>query len=159
MSTTDTLGALELDSEELPSRCNAVTGKPYAGDILRLLGAELEQGWAHGAVWATYRQWAEVGRQVAKGERGTHGHRVVIVTDKRTGHERTTVRGFVVHHYAQTVPAGEHGPADDTAPASDEVTAEVGRLTVEDLRDLDEPTADELEVLEARRRHPSHWEA
>ncbi len=48
---------------------NAVTRKAYRGvNILSLWCAEQSAGYAESR-WATYRQWAEVGAQVRKGER------------------------------------------------------------------------------------------
>ena len=98
-----------IGAGSMVSPANAVTGKPYTGgNVVRLLSAELEHGFtSKGASWAGYGQWLEVGRQVRKGEHGTVGRRVVIVTDKRSGKERKVVKGFRVFHLEQTDPAGE----------------------------------------------------
>ena len=40
------------------------------GNVLALMAAALVAGWERGE-WATYKQWASVGAQVRKGERGT----------------------------------------------------------------------------------------
>ena len=47
---------------------NAKTEKPYQGGNIIIL---LESGYET-QVWATYRQWQELGYQVQKGKKGTH---------------------------------------------------------------------------------------
>jgi antirestriction protein ArdC len=50
---------------------NARTGRPYSGiNVLTLWVAAARHGYLH-PVWATYKQWAELGAQVRRGERGT----------------------------------------------------------------------------------------
>jgi len=50
---------------------NAVSGRPYRGvNVLALWVAALKKGYGSGT-WATYRQWASLGAQVRKGEKGT----------------------------------------------------------------------------------------
>ena len=50
---------------------NAATGKPYRGvNTVVLWAAAQAEGYLR-AVWATYRQWAELGAQVRKGERAS----------------------------------------------------------------------------------------
>lgn len=50
---------------------NAVTGRPYSGvNMLLLMCVTMRSGHPE-PLWATYRQWHEAGRQVARGERGT----------------------------------------------------------------------------------------
>lgn len=50
---------------------NAATGKPYRGiNTVALWAMAQAQGYP-GAVWATYRQWAELGAQVRKGEQSS----------------------------------------------------------------------------------------
>ena len=50
---------------------NPTTKKHYrGGNVLALLAAGLVAGWECGE-WATYKQWASIGAQVRKGERGT----------------------------------------------------------------------------------------
>jgi len=47
---------------------NAATGKPYRGVNTIVLWATAQAEGYPSAVWATYRQWAELGAQVRKGE-------------------------------------------------------------------------------------------
>ena len=52
---------------------NLVSGKPYRGiNFLTLLIAQQSKGYSSN-IWATYKQWAEKGAQVRKGEKGTAG--------------------------------------------------------------------------------------
>src|SRR5688572_25523731 len=58
---------------------NASTGRHYQGaNILALWCSADDHGWTDG-VWATYRQWQELGAQVRKGERSTVGIRWQLV--------------------------------------------------------------------------------
>ena len=50
---------------------NAATGKPYRGVNTVVLWATAQAEGYSSAVWATYRQWAELGAQVRKGERAS----------------------------------------------------------------------------------------
>ena len=50
---------------------NAATSKPYRGVNTIVLWAAAQAAGYPGAVWATYRQWAELGAQVRKGERAS----------------------------------------------------------------------------------------
>jgi len=50
---------------------NAVTGKPYRGVNTVVLWATAQAEGYPSAVWATYRQWAELGAQVRKGEQSS----------------------------------------------------------------------------------------
>ena len=50
---------------------NAVTGKPYRGVNVIVLWATAQAETYPSPVWATYRQWAELGAQVRKGERAS----------------------------------------------------------------------------------------
>ena len=50
---------------------NAATGKPYRGVNTVVLWATAQAEGYPSAVWATYRQWAELGAQVRKGERAS----------------------------------------------------------------------------------------
>ena len=82
----------------LPS--NALTGRRYRGlNVLALWCAAQGQGYGE-ARWATYRQWAALGAQVRRGERGT----LVLfykdlpreqTADTRPGKEENPARGFV----------------------------------------------------------------
>src|SRR5919198_3409752 len=50
---------------------NAVSRRPYRGvNVLALWIAAETKGYTHG-VWATYRQWAALGAQVRKDEKGS----------------------------------------------------------------------------------------
>ena len=50
---------------------NPTTQKHYrGGNVLALLASAVVAGWKCGE-WATYKQWASIGAQVRKGERGT----------------------------------------------------------------------------------------
>lgn len=54
---------------DLPS--NALTKKPYSGiNIISLWSAAIDKGF-NTSIWATYRQWAELGCQVRSGERSS----------------------------------------------------------------------------------------
>lgn len=58
-----------MDSARLRLPINALTGKAYSGiNILSLWIAAQQSNFTH-PIWATYRQWAERGAQVLKGER------------------------------------------------------------------------------------------
>ena len=50
---------------------NAATGKPYRGVNVVVLWATAQAEGYPSAVWATYRQWVELGAQVRKGERAS----------------------------------------------------------------------------------------
>ena len=50
---------------------NASTGKPYRGINTVVLWATAQAEGYPSAVWATYRQWAELGAQVRKGEQSS----------------------------------------------------------------------------------------
>ena len=83
-----------------PLPANALTGRRYRGlNVLALWCAAQVQGYAE-ARWATYRQWAALGAQVRKGERGT----IVLfykdlpreeAVDARSGEGQEPARGFV----------------------------------------------------------------
>src|SRR5207245_8594696 len=101
---------------------NAATGNPYkGGNVLALWAAQIKHGYPT-AWYATYKQWAQLGRQVQRGHKATYGIKWV---DKRRqdddGREpgEMSVRdlerrafpvGFAVFSYHQTEPAaGFHG--------------------------------------------------
>ena len=50
---------------------NAITGKPYRGINTVVLWATAQAEGYPSAIWATYRQWAELGAQVRKGEQSS----------------------------------------------------------------------------------------
>lgn len=59
---------------------NALTARPYSGiNVLILWGAVIEQGWPSQS-WLTFRQAAQAGGNVRKGERGT----TVVYADRFT---------------------------------------------------------------------------
>lgn len=59
------------DGRPAAAPVNAATGKPYRGvNVLALWAAAHAAGHATG-VWATYRQWQELGAQVRKGEQAS----------------------------------------------------------------------------------------
>ncbi len=79
---------------------NAKTQKAYqGGNIAELLNTEYEE-----QIWATYRQWQELGYQVQKGERGTYLKKIVQVEKKKKNGEKikkNVPRGFCVFNIAQ----------------------------------------------------------
>lgn len=83
---------------------NALTGNRYAGsNIIFLWSAQLRRGYTR-PVWATYKQWAQLGGQVRKGERGSHGIKWVTVADKEhpgTDRTRLVPNVFTVFNVAQ----------------------------------------------------------
>ena len=55
----------------LVSPINAATGNRYeAGNWILAMLTAFDHGWTCGR-WGTYKQWQSLGRQVARGERGT----------------------------------------------------------------------------------------
>ena len=50
---------------------NALTEKPYNGINIVSLWIAAESGGYHSPVWATYKQWTELGAQVRKGEKSS----------------------------------------------------------------------------------------
>ena len=52
---------------------NAMTGKGYRGINILTLWIESQIKGYSDPIWATYRQWQELGKQVAKGEKSTMG--------------------------------------------------------------------------------------
>ena len=79
---------------------NAKTQKPYqGGNIIALL----ESGYEN-QIWATYRQWKELGYQVQKGEKGTHLKKIVTVEKKKKNGDKVkknVPRGFCVFNIDQ----------------------------------------------------------
>jgi antirestriction protein ArdC len=68
---------------------NALTARPYRGiNTLALWAGAQTRGYASG-LWATYRQWADLGAQVRRGERATLG----IVWKPRAGSARDDAEG------------------------------------------------------------------
>ena len=80
---------------------NAKTGNAYSGgNIFELL----QTGYTD-QVWATYRQWQELGYQVQKGQKGTRLIKMVTVINKKAkddeAKKRSVPRGFTVFNIAQ----------------------------------------------------------
>lgn len=80
---------------------NAKTGNAYSGgNIFELLQTEYTD-----QVWATYRQWQELGYQVQKGEKGTRLIKMVTVINKKAkddeAKKKNVPRGFTVFNIAQ----------------------------------------------------------
>ena len=66
---------------------NALTGKAYRGGNHLVFGmVAVARGW--GGHWATYKQWQQLGAQVRRGERASHGVKWSRVESKTTGEER-----------------------------------------------------------------------
>lgn len=100
---------------------NPTTHKHYrGGNVLALMASALIAGWECGQ-WATYKQWASIGAQVRKGERGTGcifwnvTQDTMTAEDEQTGepielvsHPRFRTRAFVVFNAAQV---DEYEPA------------------------------------------------
>src|SRR4051794_10973329 len=125
---------------------NPTTGKHYrGGNVLALMASALMAGWECGE-WATYKQWAGIGAQVRKGERGTGcifwnvPQDTMTVEDDNTGelvelvsHPRFRARAFVVFNAAQVdgyEPAPSTRNTEAQIAAADAFLARVG-ATVE----------------------------
>ena len=105
---------------------NAVTGNRYSGgNVLALALTAMERGYPSNR-WATFKQWASVGAQVRKGERGTQAiywnvkpGETITETDTTTGEtvelqseDRVAwARTFVVFNAAQV----DNDPSPTTA--------------------------------------------
>lgn len=87
---------------------NWTTGGEYTGkNVEALLVAQVSGGYAEGR-WSTYKQAAENGRQVRKGEHGTSLIRVVtkdVVTRTGRVERKRVVKSFTVFNIEQTDPA------------------------------------------------------
>lgn len=74
---------------------NALTGNAYRGGNHLVLGmVAASRGWS--GYWATYRQWQQLGAQVRRGEKATHGVKWSQVEDKATGERRMVPFTFTV---------------------------------------------------------------
>lgn len=62
---------------------NAATGRGYQGANVVALWCQAQAKGYASPVWATYRQWQELGAQVRKGERATAGIKWKEIEDKR----------------------------------------------------------------------------
>ena len=76
---------------------NAKTGKEYTGGNIVLLA----QNDFSESIWATYRQWKDLGMQVQKGQKGTRCTKMVEVIDKKTNKTKMVPRGFTVFNIEQ----------------------------------------------------------
>lgn len=95
---------------------NALTGRPYRGiNTLMLWCAEQTHGYGD-TRWATYKQWAELGAQVRKGERST-----IITFFKELGEDEDGKRRFVARaSYGFNAAQVEGAPeAGEPFPASE----------------------------------------
>jgi len=108
---------------------NAVTGKPYRGVNTVVLWVTAQAEGYPSAVWATYRQWAELGAQVRKGEQSSP---VVFwkISDKEEGDDvedgpedgrrsRMFARGYAVFNAAQV--NGYAAPALPVLPEAERI--------------------------------------
>jgi antirestriction protein ArdC len=74
---------------------NALTHQPYRGGNHLVFGlVAAARGWS--GDWGTYRQWQQLGAQVRRGERATHGVKWSPVEDKATGEKRLVPYCFSV---------------------------------------------------------------
>ena len=103
---------------------NALSGKPYRGvNVLALWCAADEAGYSSDQ-WATYKQWAESGKQVKKGEKSSS---IVFwkmldqgdgdeapAADEEGGRRRMVARGYNVFNAEQI--EGYHAPARPARP-------------------------------------------
>ncbi len=114
---------------------NALTGRTYRGiNILALWCGGQSAGFAD-ARWATYRQWAELGAQVRKGERGTavlFYRDLPGASDEETSDRRFVVRASTVFSAAQ-VDGAPNEPDTlctriDPTPAFDAFVAQTGAV-------------------------------
>src|SRR5580698_3772530 len=65
---------------------NALTHQPYRGGNHLVLGMVAVANGYSGS-WATYKQWQQLGGQVRRGEKSTHGVKWSAVGDRRTREE------------------------------------------------------------------------
>lgn len=101
---------------------NASSGKAYkGGNTIGLMIAAENAGYSSN-LWATYKQWASLGAQVRKGEKGTVGIKWVQATaENEDGDKVTTGRMFpsVFHVFNAEqvdgfeIPSGDDGLSED----------------------------------------------
>jgi len=152
--TEQIVSQLEAGLDESWSACwhtgfgqpsNASTGVAYrGGNVLVLWASQLVAHWPT-MWWATYRQWSDLGRQVQKGEKATHGVKWIepkakagADPEKRRG---LVPVGFAVFNVAQTEvaegfpgtpwepPSLEDGPA--VLPRCEAFFAAIGASIIE----------------------------
>jgi antirestriction protein ArdC len=74
---------------------NALTGKAYRGGNCLVFGMiAVARSWS--GQWATYKQWRELGAQVRRGEKATHGVKWSPIEDRTTGEQRMVPYCFSV---------------------------------------------------------------
>ena len=101
---------------------NVVSKKPYRGiNVLALWASAEEKGYASGT-WGTYRQWAEIGAQVRKGEKAAFivfYKELEYAADTEDGDSETTTRLFAraTPVFAAEQVDGYQAPVIDTPPA------------------------------------------
>lgn len=101
---------------------NALTGKAYRGiNTLMLWCAEQTNGYGD-TRWATYKQWAELGAQVRKGERSTIITFFKELGEDEDGRKRIVARASYGFNAAQVEGAPEAG---EPFPASEWTIPEV----------------------------------
>lgn len=102
---------------------NALTGAPYSGsNVIFLWHAQAVRGYTSN-VWATYKQWVQLGGQVRKGQHGVHGVKWVLAKEKgevARAHDeqrrRLVPTTFVVFNAAQQDGALVETDTPDTLP-------------------------------------------
>ncbi len=108
---------------------NALTGNAYRGGNLFVFGmVAASRGWS--GFWATYKQWTQVGAQVRRGEKATHGVKWSQVEDKRTGERRMIPCTFTVFSADQVdgwePPASRPRDTPERIDAADAFIASLG---------------------------------
>jgi antirestriction protein ArdC len=79
---------------------NATTGKAYTGGNVLYLWAAQQAAGHPTALWATYKQWAEKGAQVRKGEKSSTILRLIPYEMKGEGDEEARRTGVTFRAYA-----------------------------------------------------------
>lgn len=102
---------------------NAVTGKAYTGGNILYLWAAQAQAGHPTAQWATYKQWAEKGAQVRKGEKSSTILRAIPYeikgeVDEEARRTGMTFRAYAVFNAAQV--DGYEAPEAPEALSTDE---------------------------------------
>ena len=111
------------------SPINAVSQKAYRGINILVLWATAQQMGYQSGLWATYKQWQELGAQVRKGEKSTHvvfwkfldqeDSAAETTTDTKTGRKIPLARDYSVFHADQV---------DGWTPQADAVLPEAERI-------------------------------
>lgn len=91
---------------------NALTGRPYRGGNVIWFMISAEDSGFETSYWATYKQWAELGRQVEAKQKGTSGVKWVFPTPEKVQAARAAgakapnafPATFSVFNFAQTLP-------------------------------------------------------